>query len=521
MFFTPQNFLLGSALFCQAAAASSRCSSTSINKPDLAGARILNVQADEVHNYSAISLAPGTNKGGRYTINFCNVTVTYTHPGWNDTVNTQVWLPLDNWNGRFQALGGGGYATGFGSIYLTYAVAQGFSSASTDGGFATGDSAIPTDLSWALSSKGNINWFLLENYASKATNDMAVIGKQVTRSYYDKAAKYSYFAGCSGGGRQGLMMAQIFPEAFDGILAISPAINLETFIPAGYWPEQVMNQNGYYPPPCEVEGFTKAAVRACDRMDGLEDGIISDPSLCNFSAYSFVGQKVTCNGTRQSLTASGAQVVEAAWSGSGKDGWFGVNKDAAISSYYVPTACSANSTCYSTGAPLFTKWISNLVAKDPDYAISNMTDAAFFKALHASKAQYASLVGNVESDLSSFKANGGKMITWHGLADEAIPPNGTIKYYEEVLDNDPKAHDFYRFFEAPGVAHCYGGLGPIPNGAISQLVAWVEKDDVPVTLHATDGDNNTARDLCPYPLQQKYTGGDPRRPASFTCVRKA
>lgn len=520
MFLTAPILLIGSAIFSQTAAASSRCSPSFITKPDLIGGRILDVQASEVHNYSAVSLAPGTNNGGRYTINFCNVTVTYTHPGWGDTVNTQVWLPLDDWNGRFQALGGGGYATGFGSTYLTYAVSQGYASASTDGGFATGASAIPTDLSWALSSKGNVNWFLFENYASKATNDMAVIGKQITKSYYGKAAKYSYFTGCSGGGRQGLMMAQSFPDAFDGILAIAPAIELERFIPAGYWPEHVMDRNGYYPSPCEVEGFTKAAIKACDRIDGVEDGIISDPSLCHFTAYSFVGQNFTCNGTRISLTASGAQVVEAAWSGSGKEGWFGLNKGAAISSNYVPTACSGNGTCYSTGAPLFANWILNFVAKDPDFPISNMTDAAFFKAIHDSVAQYASFVGNTESDLSGFKANGGKMITWHGLADEAIPPNGTIKYYEEVLHKDPNAHDFYRFFEAPGVGHCYGGLGPIPNGAISQLAAWVEKDEAPVTLHATQGSNNTARDLCPYPLRQKYLGGDPRKPASFTCARK-
>lgn len=143
------------------------------------------------------------------------------------------------------------------------------------------------------------------------------------------------------------------------------------------------------------------------------------------------------------------------------------------------------------------------------------------EVLHASTTQYASFVGNTESDLSSFKAHGGNMITWHGLADEAIPPKGTIKYYEEVLEKDPEAHNFYRFFEAPGVAHCYGGLGPIPNGAMSQLVAWVEDDDAPATLHATAGQNNTARDLCPYPLQQKYIGRDPRKPASFTCARKA
>ncbi|KAJ6125514.1 hypothetical protein N7471_012831 [Penicillium samsonianum] len=175
------------------AATTSECSASNLPRTDLVGASILGIQAEEVHNYSAVSAGPESNEGRKYTINFCNVTVTYTDPGWNDTINTQVWLPLDGWNGKFEALGGGGYSAGFGSTYLTYAIAQGFASASTDGGHAVGDEAIPTDLSWSLKSKNNVDWFLLEDYASKATNDLGVIGKQITKSYYNKAPKYSYF----------------------------------------------------------------------------------------------------------------------------------------------------------------------------------------------------------------------------------------------------------------------------------------------------------------------------------------
>lgn len=255
------------------AAAVSRCSPSNLPKPTLLGASILDVQAEPVHNYSAVSLGPGSNEGKKYTINFCNVTVTYTHPGWNDTINTQVWLPLEGWNGKFQALGGGGYSTGFGATYLTYAVAQGFASASTDGGHDVGTDAVPTDLTWSLKSKNNLDWYLFEDYAYKATNDMGVIGKQITKSYYKKSAKYSYFAGCSGGGRQGLVMAQEYPDVFDGILAVAPAINLEAFIPAGYWAAHVMNKHHTYPSPCEIQAFTKAAVKVCDRLDGVEDGI--------------------------------------------------------------------------------------------------------------------------------------------------------------------------------------------------------------------------------------------------------
>ncbi|GKZ73371.1 hypothetical protein AnigIFM60653_002008 [Aspergillus niger] len=504
----------------------SRCSPAFLKRPDLPGASILNIEAHEAHNFSAVSLAPGSNEGGLYTINFCNITVTHTHPGWNDTVHTQVWLPLERWNGRFQALGGGGYSVDLGSTYLTYAVAMGFASASTDGGLPSrnGKGSMPTDLSWALSGEKNVNWQLLENYASKATNDMAIIGQQITKTYYQKAANYSYFTGCSGGGRQGLLMAQKFPNVFDGILAVSPAINMQAFIPAGQWASLVMKETGVFLSPCEIKAFTQEAVKLCDHLDGVEDGIISYPDSCHVKASDFVGKTYTCEGVQKAFTASSAQVIEAAWSGSRsvseRYGWYGVNKDASIDTSYVSTECSANKTCNSSGSDLFVGWLRYLVAKNPSFSSSSMTRNEFIEALHTSIADYTSILGTNDPDLSNFKANGGKIITWHGLADEVIPPNGTVAYYDEVLKIDPKAHDFYRFFEAPGLGHCYGGLGPYPNGAMSQLIEWVEKDHAPSVLHATKGNNNTERVLCPYPLQQKFIGGDPRNATSFTCAKR-
>ncbi|KAF4201647.1 hypothetical protein CNMCM8927_001290 [Aspergillus lentulus] len=501
-----------------------RCSPTLLKYPALVGGTVLDVEAREAHNFSAVSISPGTNEGGQYTVSFCNVTITHTHPGWNDTVHTRVWLPLEGWNGRFHALGGGGYSAGFGALYLTHAVAQGFASASTDGGLpaGNGNEAIPTDLSWALSSNGNVNWLLLDDYASTATNDMAIIGQQITQSYYGKPANYSYFAGCSAGGRQGLLMAQKYPGVFDGILTISPALNIQSFIPAGMWASQVMNELGVYPSPWEIEAFTKAAIEVCDRLDGVEDGIISYPDLCHVTAFDFVGHNYTCNGTQKVFTASSAQIIQAAWDGSISvskgDGWSGLNKDASIGSYYIPTECSTNNTCHFVESPLFGNWFKDLLAKDPNFSVSNMTRDDYFEAVHSSIVDYTSMLGTNDPDLNHFKEKGGKMITWHGLADEVIPPDGTIKYYAQVLKNDPKAHDFYRFYEAPGVGHCYGGVGPIPNGAMSQLIEWVENDRAPATLHATKGSNNMARDLCPYPLRQKFIGGDPNIPASFTCA---
>ncbi|KAL3436154.1 tannase and feruloyl esterase-domain-containing protein [Aspergillus tetrazonus] len=403
------------------------------------GATILDLQANEIHNHTA------------YTISFCNVTVTHTHFGWNDTITTRIWLPLNNWNGRFQGLGGGGFSTGFGPIYLAYAVAQGFASASTDGGVpsdAGATTTIATDLSWALSSENNI-------------------GKQVTNAYYNRPAEYCYFSGCSGGGRQGLAMAQRFPDAFDGILAISPAINTESFIPAGYWPTQIMRIR-YTHPPARL-------------MHGVKDGIISLPYLCNVTAFDFVGKHYNCNGTQHSLSSSGAKVVQAAWSG------------------------SSSNTCHSPGAPLFGNWISYLIAKNPDSALHHTSEDEFFELLLDSKTEYASMLAANNPDMSEFKARAGKMIPWHGLADEAIPLGGLVEYYKQVLEMDSGAGEFFRSFEAPGVRHCYGGPRPVPNGALAQLMEWV------AMAHRET--------LCPFPQKQVYVGGDPTNTRSFTCVQ--
>jgi hypothetical protein len=494
------------------------CSPTTIDKPDILGASILDLQASEVLDYTAFSTNPGVNNGGEFTVSFCNVTVVHTHPGWNDKITTHVWLPVD-WNGRFHGLGGGGYATGHDSIYLPYSVARGFAAASTDGGLPNGDSLIPVNLGWALSSRNNVNWYLLENYAYKATIEMAEIGKQITTSYYKKPPVYSYFSGCSGGGRQGLAMAQRFPDAFDGILSVAPAIDIETFIPAGWWPRQVMNQHQIPISTCEADGFVKEAIKACDKLDGVEDGIISLPSACKATASDFVGQKYSCNGTWHALTASGAKVVQAVWSGSGQNGYPGLNKDADIT-FYVPKACYSKAECMNVPSMLFESWIKHLIAKDSDYAIDGMTEAQFFDGLRYSKANYGGMLATNNPDLSSFEAKGGKMISWIGLADEAIPPDGIISYYQQVLSKDANAHYFYRLFEAPGVGHCSGGLGPIPNKALDQLIDWVEMGVAPDKLHAVNGTDNTARDLCPYPQHQVYIGGDPRKPESFTCAEE-
>jgi hypothetical protein len=507
---------------CVGSEAIQPCSASKFTFPEINGTTLIDITAVPTYNYTAASLPPGSIDVDTYTINFCNVSVTYTHPGTDDAVNVQVWLPpSSSWNGRLQSLGGGGYSASFGSLYMTQAVGHGYIALDTDAGHPRGTEFAQSPKYWALESPGNVNTHLVEIWGSTSLHEMAIIGKAISTSYYGAKPNYSYFTGCSGGGRQAMMIAQKYAEDFDGILAVAPAINVENFIPAGYWATQVMQDLGVFPSPCEIDAFTKAAVDACDALDGAEDGVISLPSLCNFEPHSIVGQNFSCNGTTHQFTDAAATIVQAAWTGprsaDGETGWFGLNKDASLTVTYIKTECTSNDNCTASSADLLAGWVQYFLAKDPYWDASAMSKEEFIVYLQQSERDYEALTAANDPDLSAFRKAGGKLITWHGLADEAIPPNGTIAYMEEVLNLDPESDEYIRFFEAPGVGHCYGGVGAAPDDAFQQLVSWVENGTVPTTLAATDS-TGKQRALCPFPLQQLYIGGNSSD--SYECVER-
>lgn len=488
-----------------------RCSVEVLAKPDIFGAHIIDISAHEVNLYSHVEESP-FGEIETSDLNFCNVTVTYTHPGQHDTIHVTVWLPLEDWNGRFMAVGGGGWITGH--PYLSAQIQDGYAAASTDGGHGVERSAA----SWALTSPGNVNWNLLQDFAYRALDDMTLIGKAITTSFYENAPKYSYWNGCSTGGRQGLMLAQRSPGLFDGILAAAPAIDWPTFVVSAFWAQQRMHKIDAYPSTCELMAFRAAAIEACDGLDGLVDGIVGAPGLCQFDPSTVVGKEVECDGVMKTLTSAGATIAQAAWTGpidaNGKAPWFGVNHDALLRSAKDTYVVGNGST---RGKTIPEEWISLFIKKDPAYDTTKMTDAEFFSVLKASQREYDSILGTHWPDLSEFRDAGGKMITWHGLADDRIPPNGTSHYYDRVLAATSQVSDFYRYFEAPGVAHCGGGAGPAPD-AHKDLVRWVEEGVAPDTLRAFDQyGKGTVRELCQYPLVQRFVGGDPKVASSFEC----
>ncbi|MFD0021610.1 tannase/feruloyl esterase family alpha/beta hydrolase [Streptomyces sp. NPDC058382] len=471
----------------------------------------------EVESVTAVHQAGGTVKGTGVLGGevpgvpaYCEVTVTLTHPGEGDHAKVRTWLPVKGWSGRFQAVGGAAFAVGDNNPGLANAVKQGYAASTTDGG--VGDAI---DSSWALTSKGKVNTTLLKNFAERSQHETVIVGKAVTDAVYGKAPSYSYFNGCSTGGRQGYMEAQRHPDDYDGILANAPAINWDEYVPATLWPQVVMNEEKTHPTDCEFKAFTQAAVKACDTLDGAEDGLIADASRCDYDPRRLIGTKVDCEGEQVTITAADAAVVRKIWDGprttSGKKLGYGVPIGAEILALAGPEPFQVPDD-----------WTRKWVAKQPGLDTSKLTYSRFTKLFEQSRAEYAKVIGTSDPDLSAFHESGGKLLTYHGQSDQFIPTQGTVEYRERVehkLGGTQRVDDFYRLFLAPGTVHC--GLGG--QGAdLTALTEWVEHGKAPRTLSATLT-NATGRqfdrELCRYPLVSRYDGhGDPADAGSFRCV---
>ena len=341
------------------------CSSESIPKPDLFGAEVVSLHAYVNETFEGL---PGND--------VCFVTVTITHPGIGDRVKNYITLPINGWNSRFQGIGGGGYAAG--SIEsMSSQTALGYSTATTDAGrdidADSGDATL-----WALLSPGNVDQDLLLNFARRSLHDMTIVGKAISESFYDKPISYSYWNGCSTGGREGLTMAQYYPHDYDGILADAPAIQWSDFTLAQQWPFTAETNEDYVFSPCEQEAVSRVVVEACDGLDGLVDGIVSAPALCTFSAQSLVGKQFSCsmNGSSQTYSKKLVDVVDMIWQGprTPENGflWYGLPKGANFSDLAPNT-----NTSVALPFDISDTWIRGFLARDYGFDTSNISYEQF------------------------------------------------------------------------------------------------------------------------------------------------
>lgn len=362
------------------------------------------------------------------------------------------------------------------------------------------------------------------------------------------------------------MLAQRLGWFFDGILAAAPAVGWPDMVLAGIWPQMVMRWEGIYPQVCELEAITRAAVEDCDWRDGVRDGVVSEPEKCAFEPEVVVGNVVECAMNpkgKTRITEGAARVARAMWDGprnpQGERLWWGLPKGTPLTSM-AETKCDytddGEATCVGAPFSIAQDYVKLFLFKRPNDQVnlSDVTHQQYADLFQKSRQEYESFLGSRDPDLSAFARSGGKMITWHGLADQLIFPNGSRKYYESVLhhfrqhdvryqsihalqnkedaqESPRDVTDFYRYYEAPSVAHCMGGSGPYPGqmtdvgGAFEQLVSWVEEGLKPDVLDGVSDDRDDGRltrPICMWPKVAKWSGtGDWRQAENWGCEHKA
>ncbi|EPQ30310.1 uncharacterized protein PFL1_02425 [Pseudozyma flocculosa PF-1] len=481
-----------------ATAATPPCAS--LQPPPLPNVKYLNVKA-----------APQTGR--------CHVDIALTHGATGDHVVVTVLLPdAAKWNGRFLGLGGGGYVDAAQTSDLEDAVSRGYAAATTDAGVGTAGTG-----DWLLRpGTDEVDANALLDFASLSTHEMSVIAKALVSSYYGGARAFkSYWSGCSNGGRQGLVEAQRYPTDYDGILAGSPALSWHRFTPAGLYGYVVKSRLGYKGPACELTQMRAEAVKACDALDGLADGIIAAPHQCRFDPASVVGKPFRCDapgigsGTPGDFVFSkeAARIADVAWHGGSYRGqplWHAHGYDADLNGVTYPS-------------PLSQAWVARAVERTPSFDATTLDDAAFFDMVLKSQQLYADVIGSAEPNLAPAFRHGTKILSWHGLADYAVPYLGTVDYRARVAASVAAAagldvDDSLRVFVAPGVGHCGGGIGPKPDDPLQALVDWVEGGKPPERLAATyQGAQAGKREsLCRLPQMPTYA-----RNGAVMCVDSA
>ena len=253
-----------------------------------------------------------------------------------------------------------------------------------------------------------------------------------------------------------------------------------------------------------------------------------DPSKCDFKASSVLGKTIKCTDLPSGMTTisqAAVKAAEAIWAGyhTADDLWrfYGMSRTANLSmgsSTLLTTTCDKTGNCTQEPFGVAPNWVKNFLMKDPKADPMKLTHAQFDRFCKRSVQEWSSLISTDDPDLGAFKEAGGKFIAWHGLDDTLIMPGGTEEYYNRVLDMDPKAADYYRFFEAPGVGHCQGGFGAFPGTSLQSLMDWVEKGVAPETLYGRTI-RGAERPICAYPKKVIYNGDGQKNDASqFSCV---
>jgi feruloyl esterase len=430
---------------------------------------------------------------------YCRTAIVLT-PSADSHIEMELWLPASDWNGKFQAVGNGGWAGSITFAAMAQALKEGYTTASNDTGHTGGDPAF-----------GLGHTEKLVDFAYRANHEMTVQSKAIINAYYGKASKVNYWNGCSTGGRQGLMEAQKFPADFDAVIAGAPA-NWQTHLHA--WDMNVattaLKNEGMFMTPGKLATLNKAVLAQCDMLDGVKDGLLNDPRKCKFDPSVLLCKGADSDSCLTAEQVEGAKLV------------------------YAPAKKKNGELIFpgkEPGSELVWTQLNPIKAPIPlilgTFQVATYQDANWDwhnydldRDVAAADEKFGYV--NVPYDLSAFKSHGGKLLLYHGWNDTAISPENTINYYQNVLQKmGAKQDSWMRLYMVPGMNHCQGGVGPDQFNKMAVVERWRESGTAPeqiVAEHVSGNSVDMTRPLCPYPQAAVYKGvGSTNDAASFTC----
>ena len=432
---------------------------------------------------------------------FCRVAATLT-PTSDSDIKIEVWLPSSGWNGKYQAVGNGGWAGVISYSALAEALQDGYATASTDTGHEGGRGI------FALGHPEK-----LVDFAWRSEHEMTAKAKKLIEAFYGSGPKLSYWNGCSTGGRQGLKAAQMVPEDYDGIVAGAPANRTAISL---WIADAVLRDPARYIPPAKYPVIHKGALDACDAGDGLKDGLIDDPRQCRFDPAVLqckAGDEPSCLTAPQ--VAAAKQIYSNAINPRTKKEMFASLVPGSELGWGAQAAGPEPS-------PMIYDQYRYVVFKDPKWDWKTFD---FDKDVVKGDLPENLIMNATNPNMDAFFKRGGKLIMYHGWSDQLVPPVNTIEYYDKVvahMGGAAKAAEHVRLFMAPGMGHCAGGEGPNTFDEVKALEQWVEHGKAPARIeasHSANGRVDRTRPLCPYPQVARYTGsGSTDDAASFVCT---
>jgi feruloyl esterase len=435
---------------------------------------------------------------------FCRVFVKIA-PTADSDIKVEVWLPISDWNGKFQAVGNGDAAGAISYDAMIEAIRRGYATSSTDTGH------VGNTMAFALGHRDKY-----VDFGYRAVHEMTINAKAIVEAFFGTAPVHSYWNGCSQGGRQGVTEAIRYPADFDAIIAGAPALTYMQLHAVRLALNRFVHRSGdSYIPPEKYPLIHYAALHACDALDGVTDGLIENPSTCRFDPAILEcksGDDASCLTPSQVETARGmyapitdpatGQVVSAALLEPGSELGWGRLAGA------EPLINAVEPFKYVVFKNRQWDWRAFRLSTDLPRALD--IDGG--------------VINRTDSNLETFFDAGGKLLMYHGWSDPQIPPQATIAYFNAVLraTSASRRGTAIELYMQPGVNHCWGGDGPDTFDAVGALDQWMRSGRAPThitALHTSVTGVDRTRPLCPYPQVAQYVGsGSVDQAANFRCA---